>query len=81
MSSSGAKTVCFTAGEGEGDLDEAQQPDGLNEFQKGLEGENYTVKKVNLVTEASVPADCTLLVVRSDASAGAARNRYDQQLP
>ncbi len=63
LTTSGAKTVCFTAGEGEGDLDEAQQPDGLNEFQKGLEGENYTVKKVNLVTEASVPADCTLLVV------------------
>ena len=64
LTTSSAKTACFTTGEGEGDLDDAQQPPGgLNEFQKGLEGENYTVKKVNLVTETGVPADCTLLVV------------------
>lgn len=63
LTTSSAKTACFTTGEGEGDLDDAQQSDGLNEFQKGLEGENYTVKKVNLVTESGVPADCTILIV------------------
>lgn len=57
------KTACFTTGEGEGELDEAQAAAGFNEFQKGLEGENYTVKKVNLVSEASVPADCTVLIL------------------
>jgi len=60
---SGSKTACFTTGEGEGDLDDAQTTGGLNEFQKGLEGENYSVKKVNLVNEAGVPADCTVLVI------------------
>lgn len=57
------KTACFLTGEGEGPLDDAQNPAGLNEFQKALEGENYTVKKVNLVTEAKVPSDCTVLIV------------------
>jgi ABC-type uncharacterized transport system involved in gliding motility auxiliary subunit len=60
---SGAKTACFTTGEGEGDLAETQQAGGLNEFQKALEGENYAVKTINLVTETAVPADCTVLVV------------------
>jgi ABC-type uncharacterized transport system involved in gliding motility auxiliary subunit len=60
---SGTKTACFTTGEGEGDTDDATGESGFSEFQKGLEGENYSVKKVNLVTEASVPADCTVLIV------------------
>ena len=63
LTTSGTKTACFTTGEGEGDIDESQQPSGLNEFRKGLEGENYVVKKVNLVTEPAVPSDCTLLVI------------------
>jgi ABC-type uncharacterized transport system involved in gliding motility auxiliary subunit len=63
LATSGTKTACFTTGEGEGALTETQQTGGLNEFQKALEGENYSVKTINLVTEAAVPADCTVLVV------------------
>jgi ABC-type uncharacterized transport system involved in gliding motility auxiliary subunit len=59
----GSKQVCFTSGEGEADPDDAENPNGFAEFKKALEGENYAVKKINLVTEAGVPADCAVLVV------------------
>ncbi len=63
LTSTGSKQVCFTTGEGEADPDDAENPNGFAEFKKALEGENYGVKKINLVTEASVPAECTVLVV------------------
>src|SRR5579863_3735659 len=63
LKNSTTKTACFITGEGEGDLAEAQQQSGLNDFQKALEGENYSVKTINLVTEAAVPKDCTVLIV------------------
>lgn len=58
-----AQTACFITGEGEDDLDDAQNNAGFNEFNKDLQGENYAVKKVNLVTEPKVPSDCSLVVV------------------
>jgi ABC-type uncharacterized transport system involved in gliding motility auxiliary subunit len=58
-----AKTACFTMGEGEGDLNDKEGQSGFSEFQVALEGENYTVKKINLVTEAKVPDDCTVLAI------------------
>lgn len=61
--SSTTKTACFITGEGEDNLDDQQGATGFNEFEKDLEGENYTVQKVNLVTEAKMPADCSLVVV------------------
>jgi ABC-type uncharacterized transport system involved in gliding motility auxiliary subunit len=61
--STGSKQVCFTTGEGEADPDDAENPNGFAEFRKALEGENYQVKKINLVTEPGVPASCALLVV------------------
>jgi ABC-type uncharacterized transport system involved in gliding motility auxiliary subunit len=63
LSSAGSKQVCFTTGEGEADPDDAENPNGFAEFKKALEGENYQVKKLNLVTEAGVPDDCSVLVV------------------
>ena len=58
-----ANTACFTTGAGEGDLEDKQGQAGFNAFQVALEGENYTVKKVNLVIETKVPDDCTVIVV------------------
>jgi ABC-type uncharacterized transport system involved in gliding motility auxiliary subunit len=58
-----AKTACFTSGEGEGNLDDKDGQSGFNGFQVALEGENYTVKKINLVTEAKVPDDCSMLAI------------------
>ncbi|HKV55071.1 MAG TPA: DUF4350 domain-containing protein [Candidatus Binataceae bacterium] len=61
--STATKQVCFTSGEGEADPDDAENPNGFGELKKALEGENYEVKKINLVTEVEVPSDCTVLVV------------------
>src|SRR5215471_3998519 len=63
LTSAGSKQVCFTSGEGEADPDDAENPNGFAGFKKALEGENYQIKKLNLVTEASVPDDCAVLVV------------------
>jgi ABC-type uncharacterized transport system involved in gliding motility auxiliary subunit len=63
LTSAGSKQVCFTSGEGEADPDDAENPNGFAEFKKALEGENYQIKKLNLVTMASVPDDCAVLVV------------------
>jgi gliding motility-associatede transport system auxiliary component len=63
LAKAGAKSVCFTIGEGEADIDDAEGAGGFAEFKKSLEGENYQVKKVNLATEAGVPSDCNILVL------------------
>lgn len=63
LTSAGSKKVCFISGEGEADPDDAENPNGFAEFKKALEGENYEVSKINLVTEANVPTDCSVLVV------------------
>jgi ABC-type uncharacterized transport system involved in gliding motility auxiliary subunit len=63
LTSAGSKQVCFTTGEGEADPDDAENPNGFAEFKKALEGENYEVKKINLVTQDNVPDDCSVLVV------------------
>ena len=63
LTSAGSKQVCFTAGEGEADPNDAENPNGFAEFKKALEGENYQVRKINLVTEANVPDDCAVLVI------------------
>jgi gliding motility-associatede transport system auxiliary component len=60
---SGEKTVCFLQGEGEADIADTQNEHGLGEFKSSLEGENYAVKKLNLVTEPKVPDDCTALAI------------------
>src|SRR5579863_1261453 len=63
LTKAGSKSVCFTIGEGEADVDDTQSANGFAEFKKSLEGENYAVRKVNLSTEAGVPNDCNLLVI------------------
>src|SRR5579883_187934 len=63
IKSGSGQTACFAIGEGEADPDEALQPGGFNEFQKGLEGENFQVKKVVLVSEPKVPDDCAILIL------------------
>jgi ABC-type uncharacterized transport system involved in gliding motility auxiliary subunit len=59
----GARTVYFLDGHGEGDLDDAQGVTGFGEAKKALEGENYAVKKTLLASEAKVPDDCSLLII------------------
>ncbi|HVM96073.1 MAG TPA: Gldg family protein [Candidatus Acidoferrales bacterium] len=59
------KVVCFIEGHGEPDTDDSQGPKGLGSFKLALTNENYEVKKVLLASMASVPADCSVVVVAS----------------
>ncbi|MFZ0737130.1 MAG: Gldg family protein [Candidatus Acidiferrales bacterium] len=56
------KTVCFVTGHGEKSIT-ASDVDGLSGMDGALKKESYETKTVNLVSEASVPADCNVLVV------------------
>jgi ABC-type uncharacterized transport system involved in gliding motility auxiliary subunit len=56
------KTVCFAEGEGERDID-ASTEHGYTGVKTSLEKSLYAVKKVLLLRENKVPADCTVFVV------------------
>ena len=58
------KTVCFEEGEGERDLD-ATGERGFTGAKSALTKSQYETKKVLLLKEKSVPADCTVFVVAS----------------
>lgn len=66
-----ARTVCFTSGSGEHQLDDSNR-DGMSKFKELLSKDNYETKSVDLLTKADVPSDCTTLVV-----AGPTKN-YEQ---
>lgn len=55
-------TVCFTEGHGELDPDEDSQGAGLGGVVIKLEGQNYVVRKVNLLREGGVPEACEVLI-------------------
>jgi ABC-type uncharacterized transport system involved in gliding motility auxiliary subunit len=67
------KEVCFASGHGEKGLADSSQ-DGYSQVDAGLKKENYTTKTVNLITENSVPADCSVLVI-----AGPKQSYYPQE--
>jgi ABC-type uncharacterized transport system involved in gliding motility auxiliary subunit len=69
---SGTKKVCFVQGSGEHPLDESGQT-GLSRFKDALSKESYDATPVNLLQNAQVPKDCTVLV--------AAGPQYDYQAP
>ena len=56
------KTVCFAAGEGERDVDDGGDL-GYSGAKEALTKSQYEVREVVLAREASVPSDCTVLVV------------------
>lgn len=56
------KNVYFLAGHGEASIEQADQ-NGYTVAKEQLEKQNYTVKKLELATAPSFPADCTVLVV------------------
>ena len=58
----GKKTVCFAQGEGEHDIDDADDT-GLSGVKTVLGRDLYDTKKVVLAREPKVPADCSVLVV------------------
>lgn len=68
---SNTRTVCFTTGSGEHQLDDSDR-EGLSRFKDLLGKDNYESETVDLLQKAEVPNDCTALVV-----AGPTRN-YEQ---
>ena len=56
------KTVCFAEGEGERDIDDSGER-GFSGVKAALAKNQYETKKVVLLREKTVPADCTVLVV------------------
>lgn len=55
------RTVCFTEGHGEHDPDQSGTG-GYSVAKTGLEQENFTIKKINIIKDA-VPADCSVIVI------------------
>jgi ABC-type uncharacterized transport system involved in gliding motility auxiliary subunit len=56
------RTVCFTAGSGEHQLDDSQR-EGLSQFKDRLAKDDYESKSIDLLQNAEVPSDCTALVI------------------
>jgi ABC-type uncharacterized transport system len=55
--------ICFTEGHGELDPDDDQGALGMGGVITSLKGQNYESRKVVLLREGAVPADCAALVV------------------
>jgi ABC-type uncharacterized transport system involved in gliding motility auxiliary subunit len=56
------RTVCFVTGSGEHQIDNSDR-DGLSKFKDLLSKDGYESKAVDLLQNATVPNDCTTLVV------------------
>ena len=61
------KTIYFVEGHGEKKIDDADRA-GFSAAKAGLEKENYVIKTANLVQEAKVPDDASVLVVAGPSS-------------
>ena len=57
------KIVYCTDGHKEKDFDDMQSPSGAAVLKQMLIGDNYDVKKLNIIKEGKIPEDCTVLVV------------------
>jgi ABC-type uncharacterized transport system involved in gliding motility auxiliary subunit len=59
---SGTRTVCFVTGSGEHQIDDSDRQ-GASHFKDLLSKDNYESKSISLLQQATVPGDCTTLVV------------------
>ncbi len=57
------KLIYFLDGEGEGDIDDAQNATGYGQLKTDLEGEGYEVEKLLLAQAPKVPDDATMVIV------------------
>ncbi|MBS1964022.1 MAG: GldG family protein [Bdellovibrionales bacterium] len=62
LSKNTTPVVCAISEHGERDF-EANTPDGYSLAKGTLEKQSYAVKKVNLVAEGKIPADCSLIAI------------------
>ena len=56
------RTVCFVTGSGEHQIDDTSR-DGMSQLKDLLGKDSYQTQSIDLVTAASVPTDCTAVVV------------------
>lgn len=56
------KVICWTEGHKELDLNNSERS-GLSELNKYLIGENYSVRKINIIKEGKIADDCDVLIV------------------
>jgi ABC-type uncharacterized transport system involved in gliding motility auxiliary subunit len=56
------RTVCFVTGSGEHQIDDSSR-DGDSRFKTLLDRDSYQTKSINLIATASVPSDCTAIVI------------------
>jgi ABC-type uncharacterized transport system involved in gliding motility auxiliary subunit len=59
----GDRTVCFTAGYGEGDTENADPAAGYSAVKELTAGDNYQTRVAPLLPTAEIPTECTILVV------------------
>lgn len=62
LSKNTSPVVCAVGEHGERDFD-SNQPDGYGLVKATLEKQSYAVKKLNLMTEGKIPADCSVLAI------------------
>ncbi len=56
------RTVCFVTGSGEHQIDNTER-DGFSHFKDLLARDEYQAKSIDLLQNATVPADCTTVVI------------------
>jgi ABC-type uncharacterized transport system involved in gliding motility auxiliary subunit len=57
-----SRTVCFVTGSGEHQIEDSARS-GYSRFKEVLGKDEYQSKSINLLQQAEIPADCTVLVV------------------
>jgi ABC-type uncharacterized transport system involved in gliding motility auxiliary subunit len=57
------QVVCFVEGHGEPDLEQVQDARGYAQAKAALTNENYEVKKVLLLNQQDVPAECSVVII------------------
>ncbi len=56
------RTVCFLIGSGEHQIDDSSR-DGESHFKELLDRDSYQTKTINLITSATIPSDCTAVII------------------
>lgn len=56
------RTVCFVEGSGEHQIEDSER-NGYSHFKELLGQDDYQAKSINLVSQAEVPGECTVIVV------------------
>lgn len=56
------RTVCFVTGSGEHQVDDSSR-DGLSQLKEVLGRDNYQTQSIDLLTQTTVPAACTAVVI------------------